>query len=202
MLDAIEHPNPHVPPVPDELPSPIRFIPSEQPMLFTRNSRLPEASTASSTPSLSKTLGKRRAIADDDDSQAMGRPPNSTKTVVSSTSTSKSAKSQCCGISDAFDHMSDEIHGLRLSFNNAMSAIQECMSHMHEHMSHDVAHSVDPVPVHKQRAVVHVQQEEGLTDMQMVAVMMHIQADVAIADTYLSIQKDELHRLYLSQYFN
>ncbi|KAG2115280.1 uncharacterized protein F5147DRAFT_769735 [Suillus discolor] len=202
VLDAIKHPNPHVPPVPDEPPSPIRFIPSEQPMLFTGNSRLPEASAASSTLSSSKTLGKHRAIADDDDSRAMGRPPNSTKMVFSSTSTSKSVKSQCHGISDTFDYMSDEIHGPRLSFDNATSAIQEHMSHMHEHMSHDVAHSVDPVPVCKQRAVVCVQQEESLTDVQMVAVMMHIQADVAIADMYLSIQKDELRRLYLSQYFN
>lgn len=73
---------------------------------------------------------------------------------------------------------------------------------MHKRMSHDVAHSIEPVPLRKQRAIVRVQQEEGLTDVQMVAVMMHIQADVAIADTYLSTQKDKLRRLFLSQYFN
>lgn len=73
---------------------------------------------------------------------------------------------------------------------------------MQEHMSHAVAHSVDPIPVCKQRVVMHVQQEEGLTDSEMVAAMMHIQGDVAITNTYLSIQKDELWKLILSQYFN
>ncbi|KAG2158560.1 uncharacterized protein EDB93DRAFT_1245793 [Suillus bovinus] len=141
MLDTIEHPNPHVPPVPDEPPLPIRFIPSDQPMLFTRNNQVPEASTTStySTPSSSKTLGKYRAVVDDDDSQVIGCPPNSTKMAVTSTSTSKSVKSQRRSISDAFDHMSDKIHGLKTSFDNATSIMHERMMHMH-------AHSVEPIP--------------------------------------------------------
>ncbi|KAG2155171.1 uncharacterized protein EDB93DRAFT_1248127 [Suillus bovinus] len=157
MLDAIEHPNPHVPPVPDEPPLPIRFVPSDQPMLFTGNNQVPEASTTStySTLSSSKTLDKCRAVIDDDDSQVIGHPPNSTKTAVTSTSTLKSAKSQCHSISDAFDHMSDKIHGLKTSFDNATSVMHECMVHMH-------AHSIEPIPVRKQRVIVHVQQEEGV----------------------------------------
>ncbi|KAG1793663.1 uncharacterized protein HD556DRAFT_1443453 [Suillus plorans] len=184
-LDAIEHANPNVSPVPDTPISSIIFDPARQPPLFA-GTNIPESPTTSmsSMPTTSRALGKRRAADGDDSPRIIGRPPDSTKTGVSGTSvSSKSMKSQCrSGVSfpEAFGHISTEIHGLRSAFNSATSAMQEHTSHMQECMMHVVAHSVDPIPVHKQRAIMRVQQEEGLTDSEMVAAMTHIQGDVVL----------------------
>ncbi|KAG1886811.1 uncharacterized protein F5891DRAFT_988837 [Suillus fuscotomentosus] len=206
-LDAIEHANPNIPPVPDTPISQIIFDPARQPPLFA-GTNIPESPTASmsSTPTTSRALGKHRAADGDDSPRIISHPPESMKTGVSGTSvSSKLMKLQRrSGVSfpEAFDHMSTEIHGLRSAFNSVTSAMQERTSHMQERMTHVIAHTVDPIPVRKQRAIMRVQQEEGLTDLEMVAAMTHIQSDVVIADTYLSIQKDELRKLFLSQYFN
>ncbi|KAG1908674.1 uncharacterized protein F5891DRAFT_1180214 [Suillus fuscotomentosus] len=181
-LNTTEHANPNIPLVPDTPISPIIFDPARQPPLFAGTNILESSTTSmSSTPTTSRALGKHRAANGDDSPRIIGRPPDCMKTGRHS------------GISfpEVFDHMSTKIHGLRSAFNSATSAMQECTPHMQEHMTHVVAHSVDPIP-----------QEEGLTDSEMVVAMTHIQSDVVIADTYLSIQKDELWKLFLSQYFN
>ncbi|KAG2050115.1 hypothetical protein BDR06DRAFT_974769 [Suillus hirtellus] len=206
-LNAIKHANPNILPVPDTPISPIIFDPARQPPLFT-GTNIPESPTTSmsSMPITSRALGKHRAADGDDSPRIINHPPDSMKTGVSGTSvSSKSMKLQHhSGISfpEVFDHMSTEIHGLRSAFNSATGTIQECTSHMQECMMHVVAHTVDPILVCKQRAIMCVQQEEGLTDSEMVVAMMHIQSDVVIADMYLSIQKDELWKLFLLQYFN
>lgn len=79
-----------------------------------------------------------------------------------------------------------------MSFDRVTSAFQE-------HTMHRITHFVDPIPLRKQKAIRQVQ-EEGLEDHEVVAIIMHFQSDVAIADSYLAIKKDSIRKLFLSNY--
>jgi hypothetical protein len=148
--------------------------------------------STSSTPTSSTAAGKRKADGGDS-ARTLARPPNSTKSMGSSSTSGRSVKSQRVTLPEAFQQMSTEIHGLGSSFDRAASALQERNSHV-------VTHSVDPIPLRKQKAIIQLQREEGLEDHEVVAAIKHFQNDVAVADSYLAIEKDSIRRLFLSAY--
>jgi len=63
------------------------------------------------------------------------------------------------------------------------------------HTTHNISHSMDPIPLRKQKAILQVQ-EEGLEDHEVVAIIEHFQSDVTIADSYLTIKKDSICKLF------
>jgi hypothetical protein len=63
------------------------------------------------------------------------------------------------------------------------------------------SHTVDPILLCKKEAIIQLQKEEGLEDHQVVAVIKHFQSDIAITDSYFAIEKDNIHRLFLANYF-
>jgi hypothetical protein len=83
-----------------------------------------------------------------------------------------------------------DIQELSTSFDHVSDVIQEHASH-----------TVDPIPLHRKEAIIQLQKEEGLEDHQVVAVIKHFQSDVAITDSYLAIEKDSIHRIFLADYF-
>jgi hypothetical protein len=67
------------------------------------------------------------------------------------------------------------------------------------HSAPNTPQSMDPVPLHKQKAILQVQ-EEGLEDHEVVAIIEHFQSDISIADLYLSIKKDSICKRFLIKY--
>jgi hypothetical protein len=145
-----------------------------------------------STPGTSTIAsGKRKAGGGPDDSmRTLARPPGSTK---SATESGKSVKSQHVAIPQAFQDMGKEIHNLSNSFDRATDVMQE---HATQVASRPM---VDPIPVRKHKAISQLQ-KEGLEDREVVEVIKHFQADVAIADSYLAIEKESIRKLFLSTY--
>jgi hypothetical protein len=82
--------------------------------------------------------------------------------------------------------------GLTTSFDCATNVLEA-------RTTHNITHSVDPIPLHKQKAILQVQ-EEGLEDHEVVAIIEHFQSDVTIADSYLAIKKDSIRKLFLMKY--
>ncbi|KAG2139158.1 uncharacterized protein EDB93DRAFT_1253084 [Suillus bovinus] len=106
----------------------------------------------------------------------------------------KYIKSQCVAVPEAFQSMSKEIHNLSNSFDCATDVMQE-------HLTQVALHSTsDPIPVCKQKAIIQLQ-KEGLEDNEIIKIIKHFQADVAITDSYLVIEKESsIQKLFLSTY--
>jgi len=163
-------------------PSATGFDPMQRPT-FTPST--PGTSTIAS--------GKRKAGGGSDsgdNTRTLARPPTSTK---SASESGKSVKSPRVAIPQAFQDMSKEIHNLTNSFDRATDVMQERATQI------ALRPVVDPIPVHKQRAIIQLQ-KEGLEDHEVVEVIKHFQADVTIADSYLVIEKESTRKLFLSTY--
>ncbi|KAG0708376.1 hypothetical protein DFH29DRAFT_994216 [Suillus ampliporus] len=179
-LDDIEYSAGNPPDVDMTMPPPLPFDAAHRPT-FTPST--PGTSTVAS--------GKRKASGDSGDNmRTVARPPGSTK---SASESGKSVKSQRVAIPQAFQDMSKEIHYLTSSFDRATDVMQERATQV---ASRPV---VDPIPVCKQKAIIQLQ-KEGLEDHEIVEVIKHFQADVAIADSYLVIEKESTRKLFLSTY--
>ncbi|KAG1809523.1 hypothetical protein EV424DRAFT_1542945 [Suillus variegatus] len=145
-----------------------------------------------STPGTSTIAsGKQKAAGESGDNmRSLACPPGSTK---SASESGKSVKSPCVAVPEAFQSMSKEIHNLSTSFNCATDV-------MHEHATQVASHpTVDPITVRKQKAIIQLQ-KEGLEDHEIVEIIKHFQADVAIADLYLVIEKESIRKLFLLTY--
>jgi hypothetical protein len=70
-----------------------------------------------------------------------------------------------------------------------------------EHTMHTITYSVDPIPLHRWRAITQLQQE-GLEDKDVVVIIKHFTHDISITDSYLAINKDSIHRLFLQDYMD
>ena len=80
------------------------------------------------------TLDKYRTADISNNSRTMSCPPFSTKSINNKVSESERLlKSQCITLSQAFDHMSTEIHDLRSFFDSATSAMKEYTLYLQEH---------------------------------------------------------------------
>ncbi|KAG0707277.1 hypothetical protein DFH29DRAFT_871630 [Suillus ampliporus] len=143
---------------------------------------------APSTPGTSSAAGKCKANGDDS-MRTLVRPPDSLKSKGAGSVLGKLIKSACANMPQAFQQMGSDIRDLSTSFDHAAVVLQECASH-----------TVDPIPLHKQKVIIQLQKEEGLEDHEVVAVIKHFQNDIVITDSYLAIEKDSIHRLFLSDY--
>jgi hypothetical protein len=142
-----------------------------------------------STPGTSSATSKRKAEGDDS-MRTLVRPSSSSKSKGAESATGRSVKSARSNLPQAFQQIGSDIRELSTSFDRASDVIQERASH-----------TVDPIPLRKKEAIIRLQKEEGLEDHQVVAVIKHFQSDVAIADSYLAIEKDSIRRLFLENYF-
>jgi len=61
-------------------------------------------------------------------------------------------------------------------------------------------HFVEPIPLHKQKVILRVQEEEDLDVHEIVTMINLFELDVSKADSYLSIKRDAVHQVYLAQY--
>ncbi|KAG1801830.1 hypothetical protein EV424DRAFT_1585945 [Suillus variegatus] len=164
-------------------------IMTEPPSLFDPMQR---PTFTPSTPGTSTIAsGKRKAAGESGDNmRSLARPPGSMK---SASESGKSIKSPRVAVPEAFQSMSKEIRGLSTSFDRATDV-------MHEHATQVASRpTVDPIPVRKQKAIIQLQ-KEGLEDHEIVEIIKHFQADVAIADSYLVIEKESVRKLFLSTY--
>jgi hypothetical protein len=93
---------------------------------------------------------------------------------------------------EAIQQMSSAIQSLSMTFGRVASVLQE-------HTTHIITHSVDPIPLRRQKAIRQLL-EEGLEDHEVVAIIKHFQSDIAIADSYLAITKDSIRKLFLANY--
>jgi hypothetical protein len=179
------------------MPPPSFFDPTNQPC-FTP-STLGASSTAlpSVADTLAKSKGKHKDFDHDhDDSpRTLAHPPNSSKSISQSQS-ERSMKSVLLTMPEAVKEVGSQIQGLSqgltTSFDHAANALEECTAHT-------ITNSVEPIPLRKKRAI-HQVQEEDHEDHEMVAIIEHFQNDVSIADSYLEIEKDSVHRLFLMKY--
>jgi hypothetical protein len=83
--------------------------------------------------------------------------------------------------------------GLTMSFDHATTT-------MEERTAHTILHSINPIPLCKQKAIKRVQEEEFLEDHEVVAIIEHIHSDVSIADSYLTVRRENLRKLFLMKY--
>ncbi|KAG2115539.1 hypothetical protein BD769DRAFT_1673064 [Suillus cothurnatus] len=134
-----------------------------------------------STPG-SSTMVKRKA--DGDDSEQYGSsPPHSSK----AKSASGSSKSQHLMLPLALEGLGEKKVG---SIGSASPTLQDIIT----------AHIMEPVPSHKQCAMLQVQEEKDLDDYDAVAMIGLFQADITIADAYNSITRDGIRKIFLAQH--
>jgi hypothetical protein len=160
-----------------EPPSP--FDPMQQPAF------------APSTPGTSTIASSKQKAAGEsgDNMRSLACPPGSTK----SASESGKSKSPHVAVPEAFQSMSKEIHNLSTSFDHATDV-------MHERTTQVASRpTVDPIPVQKQKAIIQLQ-NEGLEGHEIIEVIKHFQADVAIADSCLVSEKKSIQKLFLLTY--
>jgi hypothetical protein len=158
--------------------------------------------SAVGTSAISK--GKHKDTGDHDNSaRTLVHPPGSSKSLSQSPSAlgqlpsgGRSVKSAHVSMPEAVQQMGTDIQeltkGLTTSFDCATNVLEACTTH-------NITHSMDPIPLCKQKAILQVQ-EEGLEDHEVVAIIEHFQSDVTIADPYLMIKKDSIHKLFLMKY--
>jgi hypothetical protein len=76
------------------------------------------------------------------------------------------------------------------SIANASSTLQDIIT----------VHIMEPVPSRKQHAMLQVQEEKDLDDYDAVAMIGLFQADITITDTYNSITRDGIRKIFLEQH--
>src|SRR6267154_6443142 len=116
-----------------------------------------------STPT-SSTAVKRKADRDDD-IRNEPHPPHSTK---------GSSKAARLTIPQALEGLGEKMAG---SIDNVSSVIQDSLLRFFE-----------PIPSHKQRAILQMQDNDDLDDDEVLTMVNLFQADVTIADSYLAIK--------------
>jgi hypothetical protein len=62
------------------------------------------------------------------------------------------------------------------------------------------SHFVEPIPLHKQKVILWVQEEEDLDVHEIVTMINLFEWDVSKADSNLSIKCNAVHQVYLAQY--
>jgi hypothetical protein len=78
------------------------------------------------------------------------------------------------------------------SINTPTTALQEVVS----------GHLIEPAPVHKQRAICQVQEEQDLDDHKVLTLIKVFQSDVTATDSYLNIMQDSVQKLFLADYLH
>src|SRR5882757_1156251 len=133
----------------------------------------------------STASGKRKAIEDDDSAISVVRPSHSTKS-------GDSGKSPRLSMPLAIQQMGSNLLGLNSTFEHATNAFEV-------NTSNTIARSVDPIPLHRQKAVLQLQ-DEDLEDHQLLTILNKFQGDIAIVDIYLAIKKPRLRKMFLEQH--
>ncbi|KAG2071037.1 hypothetical protein BDR04DRAFT_1154844 [Suillus decipiens] len=143
----------------------------------------------------SKHTGKCKVldVNGDDSMQTLVCPPSSTKLKAAASAVGQSVKSLCTAVPQVVEQMGTELWEFNTSFNHTTNVLEECTSHT-------IAHLVDPIPLCKKKAIIQVQ-HEGLGVHEVVVVIRNFQNDVAIADTYLVIETDNIWKAYWEPYF-
>jgi len=166
------------------VPMPILPVPSPITPVMPRGfntAMQPFVASLVSTPG-SSTMVKRKA--DGDDSEQYGSsPPHSSK----AKSASGLSKSQHLMLPLALEGLGEKKVG---SIGSASPTLQDIIT----------AHIMEPVPSHKQCAMLQVQEEKDLDDYDTVAMIGLFQADITIADAYNSITRDGIRKIFLAQH--
>ncbi|KAG2141216.1 hypothetical protein DEU56DRAFT_911323 [Suillus clintonianus] len=116
------------------------------------------------TSGMSVAAGKHKADSDEF-MRTSSRPPNTSKSKVAVLAFGKVTQ------------IGSDIRDLSTSFDHAAIVFQE-----------RTPHTIDPIPLRRQKAIIQLQKEDGLEDHQVVVVIKHFQKDVAITDSYLAIE--------------